>query len=133
MPIADIFARFGEPHFRDGERRVIARLMGEGHRVIATGGGAFVDPETRRLILARGTAIWLDAPVPVLVGRVARRGHRPLLQGRDPAAVLAALAEVRNPLYAEAPLHIASSEGPHDETVDAILAILTAGDRVSPA
>ena len=69
MPISEIFARFGEPHFRDGERRVIARLMDGGHKVIATGGGAFVDPETRALILAEGTAVWLDASIDTLAAR----------------------------------------------------------------
>lgn len=126
MPIAEIFARFGEPHFRDGERRVIARLM-EGARgqdrlcVIATGGGAFVDPETRALILAEGTAVWLDAALETLVSRVSKRGHRPLLAGKDPRLVLAELMAARAPCYAQAHIHIVSADGPHDETVKAIL------------
>lgn len=124
MPVAEIFARFGEPHFRDGERRVIARLMESGPAVIATGGGAFVDPETRALIHARGIAVWLDADLDTLVARVGRRSHRPLLVGRDPRAVLAELARVRNPLYAEAPVHVRTGDGPHEEAVDAILAAL---------
>jgi shikimate kinase len=136
MPISDIFSRFGEPHFRDGERRVIARLM-EGApgsanpRVIATGGGAFVDPETRALILARGTAIWLDAAVDTLVARVARRGHRPLLVGKDPRVVLTDLLTQRAPAYAEAPIRVLSSPGPHEATVDAILAELKRRDPES--
>lgn len=121
MPIPEIFARFGEPHFRDGERRVIARLMDGGHKVIATGGGAFVDAETRALILQQGTAIWLDAEIDTLVHRVAKRGHRPLLVGRDPKQVLTDLMEVRAPCYAQAPIRVVSAHGPHDDTVSAIL------------
>ncbi|MCG2840349.1 shikimate kinase [Sandaracinobacter sp. RS1-74] len=121
MPISEIFARFGEPHFRDGERRVIGRLMESGQRVIATGGGAFVDAETRALILREGTAIWLDAAIETLVSRVARRSHRPLLVGRNPAEVLTELMAVRGPLYAEAPIRVVSANAPHDDTVNAIL------------
>jgi shikimate kinase len=128
MPISEIFARFGEPHFRDGERRVIARLMESGPRVIATGGGAFVDPETRALILAQGTAIWLDADIDTLVTRVAKRSHRPLLLGKDPRAVLTELMAVRRPAYAEAPIRIVSASGPHDQTVDAIMEALKQRD-----
>ena len=124
MPISEIFARFGEPHFRDGERRVISRLMESGHRVIATGGGAFVDTETRALILREGTAVWLDAAIETLVARVARRNHRPLLVGKDPAQVLSELMEVRRPFYAEAPLRVVSANGPHEDTVNAILSLL---------
>lgn len=128
MPIAEIFERFGEPHFRDGERRVIARLMDSGARVIATGGGAFVDPETRALILGKGTAIWLDADIDTLVARVAKRSHRPLLVGKDPRDVLTELMAVRRPAYAQAPIRIVSASGPHDMTVDAILDALKQRD-----
>lgn len=128
MPISEIFARFGEPHFRDGERRVIARLMDSGPRVIATGGGAFVDPETRALILAKGTAIWLDADIDTLVGRVAKRGNRPLLVGRDPRVVLTELMVARRPAYAEAPIRIVSASGPHEVTVDSIALALKQRD-----
>lgn len=131
MPIAEIFARFGEPHFRDGERRVISRLMENGHRVIATGGGAFVDPQTRALILREGTAIWLDASIETLVSRVARRNHRPLLVGKDPAQVLGELLALRGPFYAQAPLRVVSASGPHEETVNAILQKLTKKDETS--
>ena len=124
MSIPDIFERFGEPYFRDGERRVIARLMTGGKRVIATGGGAFVDPDTRAAILARGYAVWLDASPAVLADRVSRRDTRPLLRGRDPLVVLEDLARVRNPFYALAPLHISSQRAPHDATVNAILKAL---------
>lgn len=130
MPISEIFARFGEAHFRDGERRVIARLMetrdgpapkGGGARVIATGGGAFVDPETRALILTEATAIWLDASIDVLAARVSKRNTRPLLIGKDPKAVLAELMAKREPCYRQAPIHIVSANGPHEDTVTAIL------------
>lgn len=124
MTVSEIFERFGEAHFRDGERRVIARLIEGPPSVIATGGGAFVHPETRALILERATAVWLDADIATLVERVGRRSTRPLLKGRDPAKVLAELAAVRNPLYAEAPIHIASKAAPHDVTVSAILTAL---------
>ncbi|QMW23477.1 shikimate kinase [Sandaracinobacteroides saxicola] len=128
MSVREIFERLGEPAFRDGERRVIARLMAEAREptVIATGGGAFVDADTRALILARGTAIWLDADVPTLVARTAKRPTRPLLVGRDPAAVLAELARVRNPLYAEAPIRVMSRSAAHEATVDAIIGALEA-------
>ena len=124
MSIPDIFDRFGEPYFRDGERRVIARLMDGERRVIATGGGAFVDPETRAAILSRGYAVWLDAAPTVLADRVSRRDTRPLLRGREPLAVLEDLARVRNPFYALAPLRVASNRAPHDATVNAILKAL---------
>lgn len=126
MPIAEIFARFGEPYFRDGERRVIARLLEGGPVVIATGGGAYVDPDTRALVNARGTAIWLDADIRTLVARVGRRSHRPLLVGRDPATVLGELAAIRSPCYSHAALRVQSEDGPHERTVDAILDALRA-------
>ena len=128
MPVSEIFERFGEAHFRDGERRVIARLIDGAPKVIATGGGAFIDPGTRALILARTLAVWLDADIATLVERVRRRDTRPLLKGKDPAEVLAALAQVRNPIYAAAPIHIGSKRGPHAETVDSIVAALAAAN-----
>lgn len=121
MTISEIFARYGEPTFRDGERRVIGRLVDGTPKVIATGGGAFVQDETRALILERATAVWLDADIETLVTRVARRNHRPLLQGKDPGAVLRELAAVRNPFYAQAPIRIESRAAPHEATVNAIL------------
>jgi shikimate kinase len=126
MTIAEIFERYGEASFRDGERRVIARLLGGPRQILATGGGAFVDPQTRALILAQATAVWLDADVTTLVERVRRRNTRPLLKGRDAAAVLSELAAVRNPLYAEAQVHINSRPSPHEVTVKAIIAALAA-------
>ena len=124
MTISDIFARYGEPYFRDGERRVIQRLIDGTPKVIATGGGAFVNGDTRALILAEALAIWLDAPVEVLADRVKRRDTRPLLRGRDPATVLRELAAVRNPHYALAHIRVPSANAPHDHTVRAILEAL---------
>jgi shikimate kinase len=124
MSIADIFERFGEAHFRDGERRVIARLMDGTPKVIATGGGAFIHDETRALILETGVAIWLNAETGVLADRVKRRDTRPLLRDRDAAEVLAELAARRNPIYALAPIHVASHQAPHEATVSAILRAL---------
>jgi shikimate kinase len=129
LTIAEIFARYGEAHFRDGERRVIARLIDGTPKVIATGGGAFIQPDTRALILERTVAVWLDADVPTLVERVRRRNTRPLLNGRDPGAVLNELAAIRNPVYAEAPIRISSRAIPHGQTVDAIVAALVAANR----
>jgi len=124
LSIAEIFERFGEAHFRDGERRVIARLIDGPAKVVATGGGAFVAADTRALILARAVAVWLDADIATLAERVRRRDTRPLLRDRDPAEVLAELARVRNPLYAEAHIHISSKPTPHEATVRAIVAAL---------
>ena len=124
MSISDIFSRFGEAHFRDGERRVIQRLIDGKPKVIATGGGAFVNDATRALILADALAIWLDAPVEVLAERVRRRDTRPLLRDKDPVTVLRELAAVRNPLYALAPIRVASANAPHETTVRAILEAL---------
>lgn len=127
LTVTEIFERFGEAHFRDGERRVIARLIEGEPKVIAAGGGAFIQPETRALILERATAIWLDADIDVLVERVRRRsGTRPLLKNRDERKVLRELAAVRNPVYALAPIHIRSQASPHEDTVDAILKVLAA-------
>lgn len=121
LTIAEIFDRFGEAHFRDGERRVIARLIEGAPKVIATGGGAFMNPETRALLLDRTTPIWLDADIDTLAHRVAKRDHRPLLRGKDPRTVLGELAAVRNPVYALAPIHVQSRVAPHDVTVEAIV------------
>ena len=121
MTVAEIFDRFGEPYFRDGERRVIQRLMDGSPKVIATGGGAFINDETRALILAEATAVWLNAHPDVLADRVSRRDTRPLLRGKNPREVLVELARVRDPIYALAPIHVASNRAPHESTVAAIL------------
>ncbi len=125
MSIAEIFERFGEAYFRDGERRVIARLIDGAPKVIATGGGAFINQQTRTLILERTRSIWLDADIMVLAERVSRRNHRPLLSGRDPVKVLTELGAVRNPIYAQAEIHIRSDASPHTRTVENILKALT--------
>jgi shikimate kinase len=122
--ISEIFERFGEANFRDGERRVIARLVEGAPKVIATGGGAFMDPGTRALILDRCTAIWLDADVRLLAERVGRRDTRPLLKDKDPVTVLSELAAVRNPVYSLAHLHIRSEATPHEDTVERIITAL---------
>jgi shikimate kinase len=126
MTIAEIFEMFGEPYFRDGERRVIARLIDGAPKVIATGGGAFMNEQTRALILERATAVWLEADLETLVDRVRRRSTRPLLKDKDPREVLTELARVRNPVYALAPIHVHSQPSPHDATVKAILKALGA-------
>ncbi|MFM5948068.1 MAG: shikimate kinase [Novosphingobium sp.] len=123
MTISEIFDQFGEAYFRDGERRVIARLIdGAGTRkVIATGGGAFVNAETRRLILDKAVAIWLDSELDVLVDRVGRKDSRPLLRGGNPREILARLKAEREPAYAEAPIHVMSSSGPQSRTIGRVL------------
>lgn len=126
LSITEIFAKFGEGYFRDGERRVIARLIEGEPKVIATGGGAFVNDDTRALILERATSIWLNADVKVLADRVSRRDHRPLLQGKDSVTVLTDLGKLRNPIYAAANLHIRSDTSPHVRTVENILKALSA-------
>ena len=103
---------------------MIARLIDGTPRVVATGGGAFMNDETRALILARSTAVWLDADLDVLAERVGRRNDRPLLAGRDARAVLGELAAVRNPIYAQAHIHIRSQPLPHEATVETILTAL---------
>ncbi len=122
--IDEIFARFGEAAFRDGERRVIRRLLAEAPHVLATGGGAFMDPETRGLIRGQGISVWLRADLDVLVARTARRSNRPLLKQADPREVLARLIEVRYPVYAEADIVIDTDESPQDVMVDRVVAAL---------
>ena len=121
MAIAEMFERFGEAQFRDGERRVIARLLDGPPRVIATGGGAFANADTRRLMLERCIVVWLDGDVASLAERASRSGKRPLLDKGDPVASLRALAETRNPYYAEAHLRVRSDLGRHDATVEEIV------------
>jgi shikimate kinase len=123
MSISEIFAQFGEPYFRDGERRVIARLIDAPgtRKIIATGGGAFINPETRALILERGIAVWLDSELEVLIDRVGRKETRPLLKNGDPREILARLKTEREPYYAEAPIRVMSSAGPQSRTVVRVL------------
>ncbi|MCH2487335.1 MAG: shikimate kinase [Erythrobacter sp.] len=124
--ISEIFATHGEAYFREGERRVVARLMGEQPGVIATGGGAFVDPETRALILEKGVAVWLDCDLETLVERTGRRNTRPLLRKGDPQKILAELKEQRSDSYAQAHIHIVTDDGPHHRTVSRILEAIDA-------
>jgi shikimate kinase len=125
--ITEIFADHGEAHFRDGERKVIARLLKNGPQVLATGGGAFMHPETRQNIKRAGISIWLKAELPVLMRRVMRRDNRPLLKTADPEARMRELMAERYPIYAEADLVANSRDVPHDVIVDEILDALLKG------
>jgi len=118
--IPEIFETYGEAAFRDCERKVIARLLGEAPHVLATGGGAFMNDETRALIKARAISVWLRADLELLVRRTAKRGNRPLLKGGDPRAILGDLMTERNPVYAEADVVVDSVDGPPDETLDTV-------------
>jgi shikimate kinase len=124
--IDDIFAERGECEFRRGERQVIARLLDGRPHVLATGGGAFIDPKTRALMKERAISIWLKAPLDVLMKRVARRDHRPLLKEADPRAVMERLIDERYPIYAEADLTVETGTGPHNSAVSHILDALRA-------
>jgi shikimate kinase/3-dehydroquinate synthase len=121
MTIPEIFERFGEAYFRDGERRVIARLLLDGPKVLATGGGAFLNEATRQRIGQAGVSIWLKPDFEVLLRRVRKRSNRPLLRTADPIATLRRLLDERSPIYALADMTIESHEGPHDAVVDAIM------------
>jgi len=132
MSIADIFARHGEADFRSGEARVIARLLDAGPQVLATGGGAVMNADTRVAIKAKGVSIWLSAEFDVLMRRVNKRRHeRPMLQTADPAATLRALLAAREPVYAQADLTVQSREVPHDAIVAEIMAALARFLKVS--
>lgn len=122
--IQEIFDQHGEEYFRSGERRIIQRLIGNGPAVIATGGGAFMDPETRKAIGDGAIAVWLKADLEVLLARVKRRSNRPLLKGPDPEGTMRRLVEERYPAYAEAPIHIHSREVSHDVVIDELLVAL---------
>lgn len=119
--IAEIFQQYGEEYFRAGERRVIARLLEDPPCILATGGGAFIDPETRALMMDKTLTIWLKAEFDVLWERVSRRSHRPLLKTDDPQGTLQQLMEERYPVYAEAHLTVTSDQAPKEETVDRVL------------
>ncbi|MBI3676121.1 MAG: shikimate kinase [Proteobacteria bacterium] len=122
--INDIFERYGEPAFRDGERKVIARLLSEPPHVLATGGGAFIDEATRERIKRDAISIWISVPAEVLISRVARRDTRPLLKNGDPAEIIQRLLMEREPIYAEADMKVDSEDGPHSAAVDRIVAVL---------
>jgi shikimate kinase len=122
--IEEMFERHGEAAFRDGERRVIARLLDRPVQVLATGGGAFMDPATRALIRARCLSIWLRAALPLMLARVARRNNRPLLKAGDPGVILERLIAERYPFYAEADIIVDSIDGPPDLTLERVMAAL---------
>lgn len=129
--VSEIFRRYGEPAFRDGERRVIQRLLDGPRHVLATGGGAFMDARTREAIRQRGVSVWLKADIGLLMERVARKGTRPLLQTADPRGTMERLVAERYPVYAEADLTVESREGPHDRVVKAIVQALREAGALS--
>lgn len=135
MTVDDIFATHGEPYFRDGEERVIKRLLQGGPQVVATGGGAVISAKTRARFAASGITVWLRAPVDILLQRVSRRGNRPLLKTSDPRAVLTRLLSEREAYYAGADLIYESRDGPHEVAVEGILSLLASylARRAAPA
>jgi shikimate kinase len=126
MSIPDIFSIYGEDYFRDGERRVIARLLQEGPLVLATGGGAFMSEETRTRVAQSGISVWLKADIDVLMRRVRKRTNRPLLQNSDPEGTMRRLIEIRHPVYATADITVESHEAPHERIVNEIMRSLSA-------
>ena len=122
--IAEIFADHGEAYFREGERKVIARLLESGAQVMATGGGAFMNEETRRRIREAGISIWLRADLPLLLKRVSRRSNRPLLNNDDPAVVMSRLIDQRYPIYANADITVDSRDIPHTSIVKDVIRAL---------
>ena len=126
MSIPEIFAQMGEPEFRAGEARVMKRLLEGPPIVLATGGGAVLNPDTRALMKRRAISVWLRAELPVIAERVSRRDTRPLLRGRDPLEALSTLAEARYPIYAEADVVVDVGEGAHGQAVAAVICALDA-------
>ena len=124
--ISEIFERFGEPAFRAGERKVISRLLREAPHVLATGGGAFMDPETRGHIQDTAISVWLRANVDLLIERVKRKDNRPLLRNTDSRTALVRLIAEREPVYAQADIIVESDDGPHDTVVKRIISALQA-------
>ena len=122
--ISSIFKSYGEAAFREGEKKVICRLLSDPPHVLATGGGAFMNDTTREAIKDRATSVWLDADIDTLVERTGRKNTRPLLANGDPKEILTNLANERNPIYAEADIRVLSGTGPHEEVVNAVLAAL---------
>jgi len=131
--ISEIFDRFGEASFRDGECRVISRLLSEPPHVLATGGGAFIDERTRGAIKSHAVSVWLRASVDLLVSRVNRRDTRPLLRSGDPREIVERLLREREPIYSEADLVLDSEEGPHSTLVERIVAALEAHGQLANA
>nr|WP_245152983.1 shikimate kinase [Stappia taiwanensis] len=131
--ISEIFAQHGEAYFRAGEQRVIARLLKSGPQVLATGGGAFMNAETREEVRKAGISVWLRAELQVVMQRVRRRGTRPLLQDPDPEGVLRRLLEEREPVYALADLAVWSRDVPHETVMNDIVAALEGHLGLPPA
>ncbi|MEK9832257.1 MAG: shikimate kinase [Rhodospirillaceae bacterium] len=127
--IAEFFEQHGEAEFRDGERRVIARLLDGEPKVLATGGGAFMDAQTRAAVAETGISVWLRADLETLVRRTARRSSRPLLNNADPERTLEDLMATRYPVYAQADITVESDDGPPDETVARVVEALAAFNR----
>lgn len=123
-PVSEIFERYGEHAFRAGECKVIARLLGEAPHILATGGGAFIDSNTRAKLKESAVTVWIKAPVDVLMKRIQRRDTRPLLRTADPRATLEKMLADRTPIYSEADLAIQSDDGPHSAAVEQIIAAL---------
>jgi shikimate kinase len=121
LPAGEVFAKYGEQDFRDGERRIISRLLDEPHQVIATGGGAFADEGTRAILKEKAITIWLDASIEVLAERTAGRDTRPLLNNDDPRGTLERLMEKRRPFYEQADIHVRSGNVPHRDVVGWII------------
>ncbi|MBL0899476.1 MAG: shikimate kinase [Reyranella sp.] len=119
--IAEFFEKYGEQEFRAGERRVIARLLDQTPHVLSTGGGAYMDPETRALMRAKALTIWLRAELDVLFERVRKRAHRPLLRQGDPREILDRLMQQRYPIYAEADIVVDSTAQPADRTTEQVI------------
>lgn len=126
LTIPEIFDSFGEQEFRRGERRVIERLLDDAPHVLATGGGAFMNAETRALMRQKAITVWLRADLDTLMRRVSRRDDRPLLRTDDPRAVMQRLMDERYPVYAQADIVVESADGPHSANVDAVIAALRA-------
>jgi shikimate kinase len=122
--IPEIFEEHGEDDFRAGERRVIARLLREGPQVLATGGGAFMNVDTRAAIRAAGVSVWIKADLPLLMRRVGKRSNRPLLRTADPEATMRGFMEKRYPIYAEADVTVESQDVPHDVMAEAVMKAL---------
>jgi shikimate kinase/shikimate kinase/3-dehydroquinate synthase len=126
MTVSEIFARHGEPFFRDTERRFIARLLSEPPHVLATGGGAFINEKTRALIAEKAISVWLKADLDLLLKRVGKRVTRPLLATGDPRETMQRLMHERYPIYATADITVEATDGPHEKMVEAVLRELEA-------
>jgi shikimate kinase len=122
--IPEIFENYGEPAFREGEQKVISRLLDTAPHVLATGGGAFMNDDTRAAIKTKSTSVWLDADIPILLERTGRKNNRPLLKTGDPEEILTRLAAERYPTYGEADIHVKSDGGAHEDVVEAIIKAL---------